>query len=286
MPNLRPLLGGLTIAFFGAVLLLATTHVPAHSYSSGAPPGFSGPEQLCNACHGGVSANPPDTGTGSVTITAPTTFLPGEEIAITVNLNNTTATGGADPRSGFQMSARDANLNHIGEFIADGTTVQLSQGDSRYPTHVTANETEWSFSWLAPTEDPPTQVTFYVAGNAANANGAPDADDLIYTATQTLDLMTVANEPDALPLALELEAVYPNPSRGDAQAAFTLAESGAITAVLRDGRGRTVRVLEQGARPAGTHTLRVDADGLAAGLYFLTVTSSEGAQTRPFTLTR
>ena len=299
MPRLRPLFGGLAFAVFGSVLLLATTHTPAHSFSSGAPPGFSGPEDLCNACHTGGQAdpNPPNTGTGSVAIDAPTDFEPGQEITVTVTVDNTTPPITGGPRQGFQLSARIPDsgtpLEHVGSFDLGGAiSIQFphiggGDVDSNYVTHTTANETAWTFSWIAPEEgEAPPEVVFYAVGNASNSNFVPDSGDLIYTATHTLTRTTTANEPDALPLALELEAVYPNPARGDAQATFTLAESGSITAVLRDGRGRTVRTLDQGVRPAGTHTLQVDATGLAAGLYFLTVMSPEGAQTRPFTLIR
>ncbi|NNF59685.1 MAG: T9SS type A sorting domain-containing protein [Rhodothermaceae bacterium] len=298
MTIIRPLLGGLAVSVLGSVLLLAATHVPAYSFSSGVPPGFSGPEDVCNACHSGGQSdpNPPNTGTGSVTIDAPATYTPGETIAITVTVDNTTPPVVGSPRQGFQLSARVPDsgtpLEHIGSFDLGGSmSVQFApagaEPDTNYVTHTTANETSWSFSWVAPDEgESPPEVVFYVAGNASNSNFAPDAGDLIYTATHTLTRTTTANEPDALPLALELGAVYPNPSRGDAQATLTLAESGAVTAVLRDGRGRTVRLIEQSTRPAGAHTLQVNAAGLAAGLYFLTVTSAEGAQTRPLMLVR
>jgi hypothetical protein len=298
MPALRPLFGGLALVVLGAVLLLATTHVPAYSFSSGAPPGFSGPDDVCNACHSGGQSdpNPPNTGTGSITITAPSTFVPGEVIPITVTVDNTTPPISGAPRQGFQLSARIPDsgtpLEHVGTFDLGGSmSVQFAPAgvdpDVHYVTHTTATETSWSFAWVAPEEgEAPPEVVFYAAGNASDSNFIPDSGDLIYTTTHTIALTTTANEPDALPLALQLDAVYPNPSRGDAQATFTLAESGVVTAVLRDGRGRTIRTLEQGARPAGVHTVRVDATGLAAGLYFLTVASSEGAQTRPFTLVR
>src|SRR5690606_30502598 len=106
---------------FAAVLaltfpVLVLPSGPAHSFSSGAPPDFSGPTQYCNYCHGGIDANPVNSGTGTVIITAPDTFEPGEEIPITVSVYSTTVPQGPQLRQGFELSAQDADFNHVGSF--------------------------------------------------------------------------------------------------------------------------------------------------------------------------
>lgn len=275
-------------ALAAAFLLLALPGAPAHSYSSGAPPAFSGPEQYCNACHGGISGNPVNSGTGSVVITAPATFSAGEVIPITVTVVNTSELQGSMLLQGFQLSARaGATLDHTGDFNVDGTTVQYAQGDPDYVTHTSASnvDTTWTFEWVAPATDAPPTVRLYAAGNAANGGGFPDDGDKIYADTLELARVT-ANEPDAAPLAFRLDAPYPNPLRTVATARYTLDRPAPVEALLRDGRGRVVRVLERGPRAAGSHALRLAADGLAAGTYFLTLSTPEGTQAQPVTVAR
>ena len=283
------LLGGVV-----AIALVAALPFLAMSNSGGAPTGFSGPEQICNACHtsGLPEDNPPNTGTGSVTVTAPDTFEAGESVSITVEVDNTTPPVGPNPRQGFMISARNDTLEHVGEFDLEGSPLVGFGGggntptDSLYVTH-TASSNEmmsWVFSWIAPTVDPPETVTFYVAANGSNADGMPDEGDKIYTTTHSMTRITVANEPDATPSVLSLDAVAPNPFRHDAEVSYTLDRPATVRVVLRDGRGRTVRELENGPKEAGNHRLRISADGLSPGVYFLTVYGPDGARTRPLTL--
>src|SRR5690606_2363711 len=271
-----------TAAAVCAVALPYLVHprAPAHSFSSGAPASFSGPEQYCNYCHGGVDENPVNSGTGYVTIIAPDTFEPGEVIPVTVAIYNTTVQQGPQQRQGFELAARDANLDYVGSFNVDGTTVQFAPGapSEDWVTHTSTSnaDTSWTFEWVAPTTDVPATVTLYAAGNAADGDFSPDADDKIYSAEHVLTRIPIANEPGAAPLAFRLDAPFPNPVRTAATARYTLERPAEVEARLVDGRGRVVRVLERGARGAGVHTLRLAADGLPAGAYFLTLSTPEG----------
>lgn len=273
-----------TVAAACAVLFAipALTHAPAHSYSTGAPPAFSGPEQYCNACHGGPG-NEVNGGPGSVTIDAPDTFMPGETITVTVTVDNTA--GG--PLQGFEFSARDAALEHVGTLEVDGTTVQYAQGDPVWVTHTAESNTQtsWTFEWVAPA-DPPDEVTFYAAGNAANGNGFPDEGDEIYADEHVIGVSTVSNEPGAGPLSFRLDAPFPNPIRATATARYALERPAEVTARLLDGRGRIVRVVEQGPRGAGTHTLRFETADLPAGAYFLVLSTPEGTRVQPVSVVR
>jgi hypothetical protein len=275
------------------VPFLALPSAPAHSYSSGAPPGFSGPEQYCNVCHsdsGDPDSNPVNSGTGSVEITAATTFAPGDTILVRVTVHSTTEPQGPELKQGFELSARDAALAHVGRFLVGGARVQYAQGDQRYVTHTTVSNTDttWFFGWVAPAVDPPQTVTFYAAGNAANGNGFPDLDDEIYADTHELALVIPATEPGAPALAFRLDAPFPNPLRTGAAATarYTLDRAAEVEVLLRDGRGRVVRVLERGHRGGGPHALRVEAAGLPAGTYFLTLSTREGTQAQPLTVVR
>lgn len=273
----------------GALVALGAVCLPllAHTYPTGAPPGFSGPERACNLCHNSFALN---SGTGDVSILAPATFVAGEVVPITVSITNTTPE--AEPgsrRQGFEVSARDAADTDVfvDSFVVDDVTVQRVESDGAYVTHTLASvtDTSWSFAWVAPAEGTPDAVTIYVAGNAANGNDGTSGD-YIYTDSLTLTRTIVAAEDAPEPPALELGPVAPNPVRATARATYTLARPTRVAARLLDGRGRTVRLIEAGARAAGAHTLVVDAEGLAAGTYFLAVETPQGRRVRPVAVAR
>ena len=279
--------------FAGVLLALGFVLYPilALSFSSGAPATASGsPVSMatgigaCTACHNTYELN---EGTGSVTIDAPATFMPGETITFTVTVDNTTPPATA-PKQGFEVSVEDdAAVAHVGTLvIADAANTRFATDAAQYVTHTSAGnqQTSWTVSWTAP-DDAPETVTIYAAGNAANGDFGT-TNDYIYTTSVTLERSTVANEGQATPLAARIDAIYPNPFVESARVAYTLEQAGPVTVTLYDGVGRVVRVLEAGARGAGDHTARVDAAGLAAGVYFVEVRTPEARMSRPLTIGR
>jgi hypothetical protein len=270
----------------GTALALVVAGYPflALTYSTGAPAGFSGPEQDCSACHNSFPVN---SGTGSVTITAPPTFTPGVPVPITVTVVNTTPPN-PDVRQGFELSTRDAATpaTRVGTYVVDGTTVQNAQGSPDYVTHTEAGNalTTWSFNWVPPAVAP-EQVRMYAAGNATDGNGNP-TEDYIYTTSVTIDRSTVAGEAGPEALALRVGAVSPNPVRRSAVVAVTLAESERLTARIVDAAGRTLRTVADAQAGAGASMLRVSTAGMSAGPYLLVVEAGGARVTRRFTVVR
>lgn len=73
-----------------------------------------------------------------------------------------------------------------------------------------------------------------------------------------------------LPRAFELEPAYPNPFNPSTQVRFTVAERELVRLALYDASGRQLRVVYEGTPAAGaTQTIRIDADGLASGIYLV-----------------
>jgi hypothetical protein len=289
-------LAGLAALACFTLVGLSLDLAPAHSYSSGAPAGFSGPENYCNACHGGPDANPVNSGDGAVTITAPETFTPGEAVPVTVTVEGT-----APPpaRRGFELSARDGALGHVGGFVVDGTAVQFAQGDSSWVTHTSSSNAgaSWTFAWVPPATGAPDEVTLYVAGNAADGDFIPDADDEIYADTHVLTrvqqpAVVAALAPVSPPVVLgpgggsfPYRATLTN-TTGQQQAfdAWTMAvlpngnPYGPVEGPrrVRLGPGQTLgpltlRLNVPGAAPAGTYTYR-----LLVGQYPGAVISEDG----------
>ena len=268
-----------------AGLLVAGFPFLALSYSDGAPSGFTGPEQYCTACH---FTYPLDSGTGSVVVTAPPTFTAGVAVPITVTVVNTTP---PEPvtKTGFQVSVRDAASTgtHAGDFIVDGTTVQLAQGHPDFVTHTTASNAgpSWTFQWVPPAADVPDAVTVYAVGNAANGD-LEFTGDYIYSTTVTLTRSGVAVEEGPVAGDVRLGRVAPNPVRAAAEVTLTLARPAHVVARLLDAQGREVRRVADGARTAGPALLRVETLGLAAGPYLLEVVADGARATRALTVAR
>jgi len=263
----------------------------AVSNSSGSQPLFNGSPvtladggALCTACHATFD---PNEGTGSVMIDAPSTFMPGETVTFTVTVDNTTPPVGT-LKQGFQVSVEDdAAVEHAGTLvIVDAENTRFSSGEQKYVTHTTAGnaQTTWTVGWTAPA-DAPESVTIYAAGNAANGNFSPTGD-YVYTTSATISRSSVANEEEAAPLVARVEAIYPNPFVRTATVDYVLERATPVTVTLYDGLGRAIRVLEEGTIGAGTHSVRVESAGLAAGVYFVEVRTPESVTTRPLTVAR
>ena len=97
--------------------------------------------------------------------------------------------------------------------------------------------------------------------------------------------VSVATDADA-DGALALGAPRPNPTAGRADVPFALARAGAVRLAVYDALGREVAVLADGDAAAGAHRATFDATGLAAGVYVIRLTTTDGALARRLTVTR
>jgi hypothetical protein len=93
--------------------------------------------------------------------------------------------------------------------------------------------------------------------------------------------------PGALPAVLELAPAAPNPSRDDVVFAYRLPSAASVRCAIFDPKGRLVRDLSPGVRPAGEGRLRWDgrdAAGrtVAGGLYFVRVEAGKIHLARSF----
>ncbi|MFQ5500597.1 MAG: choice-of-anchor V domain-containing protein [Candidatus Zixiibacteriota bacterium] len=169
------------------VLLFASL---ALAYSSGAPNGYTGGpgEGNCTTCH---SSFPLNSGSGSLAITAPAGYVPGDTIDITVDLAHT----GQD-RWGFILTALDQSGNAVGNLIiTDPSRTQKSVGGGRqYVKHTSSGTYNgvpnaspgWTFRWASPLS-PSGTVLFYAAGNAANGNFSTSGDYIYTTSTSVTE---------------------------------------------------------------------------------------------------
>lgn len=193
-------------AIFVSSLCIDTVHA-----RSGTPPlnktGAPG-HSTCTDCHTGGAAD-----TGSVSLDFSGAFgeyEPGEIYTMMVTV--------ADPtkvRFGFSMVARDADNNtvDVGTWAAGGPNTQVHGTGGSHASHLSApfiggGTHTFTVNWTAPATSV-GDVTFYVAGNAANGGGT--AGDNIYTSTLTITEQVVAMN---LPPSVSVPAGAQNATTG------------------------------------------------------------------------
>jgi hypothetical protein len=186
---------------WGAAALLLTAGM-AMARSNGPGGRYTGApgDSVCTQCH---TTSPLNSGKGSVRIVYPggTTYTPGATYRMKVEVR--------DPdqqRWGFQFTARLASnpsaLNAGDLKSVDDFTRIICQDNTAKPCgeanqiqlimHVVAGTrmgqrdgADFEFDWTAPAAGA-GQVSFYVAGNAANGNGN-NQGDLIYTSNMSVN---------------------------------------------------------------------------------------------------
>lgn len=71
------------------------------------------------------------------------------------------------------------------------------------------------------------------------------------------------------PDAPSIEAIYPNPARGEARVHFAVASAGVVRVTLHDMLGRELSTLDRSFRDAGRYILTLPSGQLSPGLYFV-----------------
>jgi uncharacterized protein (TIGR03437 family) len=152
---------------------LASQSGPA-AQLTGAPGEF---DCSSSGCHTGGGIN---SGSGMLEITGlPAAYRPNQEIDLTVTLSQTNRA-----RFGFELTAIDDQGRKAGQLIVTDTTRTqkdigfVGSGQREYILHTLGgtipngiNQGSWTMRWKAPAQSQ-GRVTFYVAGNAGNGNGA------------------------------------------------------------------------------------------------------------------
>lgn len=174
--------------------------------ASGPSPSFTGAplESNCTACHSTFKVN---SGTGGVVISGlPQNYLPGQQIPITVTVNDASGV-----LYGFQLTAVDQSGAKVGEFVIPEpspspgvATMQVVTGfvngqERKYIEHTIQGVTpstfgtrSWQFNWTAP-ERRVGKLGFYAAGNAANSDSSSDGDQIYTTAKHVLSGTAIAS---------------------------------------------------------------------------------------------
>ena len=175
----------------GLVLLGSTLAI---AFSSGPPNERTGApgEGNCTGCHNQFALN---SGNGTVTITAPSSYIAGQTYVIEIDLEDTD-----QQRWGFEITALDENdqpAGTLGVVEAARTQKSTATNGREYVKHTSTGTDAgtadaapgWTVEWMAIDVSGP--VTFYAAGNAANW-GDGNQGDYIYTTSATVAEEVVA----------------------------------------------------------------------------------------------
>jgi hypothetical protein len=256
------------------------------SNRSAAPNGFTGApgEQTCATigCHAG---NPITQGNRIVLQTTPPGqlsggYTPGQVYNLTLNLNSIGA-----PRYGFSLVALNQQNQSVGSFEVVGNNQNFMQvipgaNNRTYVTHKNAaSNAAVPFRFTAPNSD--EVITFYVAANGANANGAASGD-MIYLSNFTLTRTSFTDNVSSARSAadqrlLQSLSIYPNPATDFVMLKSDFSEAKSLELSLFDLQGREIADLGNAFAVPGTSSRKVELPNqLTPGIYLLRVAAEDG----------
>ena len=152
---------------------------------------------------------------------------------------------------------------------------------------IDANE-PFGTDWILTTKDDDMEdETFTVTFGALPAGfsrGTPASVDVIIS--EDANVTSIESPEGELPDAFALGQNYPNPFNPSTAIEYELPTPQHVRLEVFDATGRSVGVLVDGIRPAGTHTVRFDADNLPSGLYVYRLQANGETLTRKMTLLR
>jgi hypothetical protein len=269
-----------------------SSYGPDVSYTGAPAAGAKPAEFNCTLCHSRFDGENLNTPGGSVQILGlPVSYQPGALYSIQVRLATDSTASFPTRRWGFQLTAvRESDGEGCGTFVLPSPdSLQALSGHPPFATrrYVEHRLTDthpgapgpvaWSFSWRAP-DSPEGAVWFSVAGNAVNGTEDPDGD-FVFTTQVRVGASTVAVEPASA--ALCLEPPRPNPATGPVRLRYSIPSLMRVRLEIFDLRGRRVRTLVRGERPAGANEVAWRGDGdhgeaIGPGVYWVRLTTPVG----------
>ncbi len=135
----------------------------------------------------------------------------------------------------------------------------------------------------------PLDCTEYVDGVAGNTQVVDKLIRMVDFPILLPEVSLVTDAPDResrMPLPFEFQSVRPNPTQDEAAVSFALHHAGDIVLELLDVQGRQLRILHSAYLDAGLHSLLCHTDGLAAGSYYLRLSSGGSYIATPLRIVR
>jgi hypothetical protein len=92
------------------------------------------------------------------------------------------------------------------------------------------------------------------------------------------------HESNSNPINFSLEQNYPNPFNPSTTIQYVLSSSSYITLRLYDLLGREIKILDDGFRSKGQHSISFHADNLTSGTYFYRLNANGYVETKKILL--
>jgi hypothetical protein len=84
--------------------------------------------------------------------------------------------------------------------------------------------------------------------------------------------------------AFFLSQNFPNPASGHTTIRFSLPQPEKVTLSLFDGSGRVVKVLVNGSKEAGAHTVNLSTEVLSKGVYYYKIQAGNFTDVKKLTI--
>lgn len=255
-----------------SVFLLAfNTHKRHNSGEVGAT-GSPG-EGTCAGCHGGGAAGTTISVTATPAFTN-NTYDPGITYTVTVTVAHP-----SQGAFGFDCEILNSSNTNAGTMSNPGTGATLANAFNgrRNAIHTTkkigSGSALWTFVWTPPLSG---DVTFYIAGNAVDSNNGTSGDSPASTSFTLGNSIGTGIASSDIKEDIHVN-IYPNPASELIELNFLLLRKSHINVELTDIKGKSVKVFMNEEREAGAHSKIISLNGIASGVYFVTV-SSDGAK--------
>lgn len=185
--------------FFVLAIFYGLTENRARASSSGPPASHTNAPGELNCAISGCHTSQVNGGPGTLTLSGlpEIGYVPNERYDVTIRLSQNART-----RFGFQLTVLDDQGRQAGDFDVleplrtEVVSARVGANQRKYLGHTLngsipngANQSNWVVRWIAPAQNV-GRVTFYVAGNAANGNGATTGDS-IYTLSRSVQFYAV-----------------------------------------------------------------------------------------------
>ncbi len=212
-------------------------------FSGGVSAGLAGApgesnNMACTMCHNGSTLDGSQENALTVLnaqFQPVTSYNPGDTYTVSIQMASNPT------KKGFSSTALDGTDAMAGAFVGSGLggTVDYQDLSRDYVTHTATSNTDaqtaWLWTWTAPTTNV-GDVTFYVATNSANDDGATSGD-MIYLSQHVIG--SVANVKEEEISLNSFNAGY-NPTSNAVTVDFTSLTSGVMSFNMVDMNGKSV----------------------------------------------
>lgn len=186
---------------------------------------------------------------------------------------------------------------------------EKSKANFNYYTVLYTRSTDGGLTWSQPVEietdaatdfrypsvakyNPPGEVNVVYQKDSEPGSGAVDGDapvteaSLLFAKLNHDGVLSTDDNPQPKPSAYRLEQNYPNPFNPSTVIQFSLPKAGRVEITVYDLLGRQVSVLLNERKPAGSHQVTFNANGIASGIYFYRMRAGSFAETKKMVFLR